>query len=127
VAAALKDVRDALGVRTVVAHTRCWAAAYGDHAASLAPALKSGVALATTRFRFGDGFTLENYLDTLALPDEADGETLAAKLRKVSPGAALVPSKKVTEKKVTTIGLGDAFVGGFLAKLSESGIRYARR
>ena len=110
-----------IGVPSVVVHTRYWAAAFGGNAATLAPALEGGIALATTRFRFGDDFTLQEYLGTLALPVEADGAAFARRLCAALPGALCAPSKQVAEKNVTTIGLGDVFVGGFLAKLSEIG------
>ena len=124
VASALRDVRSLIGVRTVVVHTRHWAAAFGGNAAALAPALESGIALATTRLRFGDDFTLQKYLSTLSLPDAAESVAFARRLRSVLPDVLCAPSKWVLEKNVTTIGLGDAFVGGFLAKLSETGVHY---
>ena len=124
VASALRDIHGLVGVRSVVVHTRHWAAAFGGNAAALAPALEGGIALATTRLRFGDDFTLQAYLDTLALPEEPKGAAFTRRLCAVLPDALCVPSKQVAEKNVTTIGLGDAFVGGFLARLSEVGDHY---
>ncbi|MEA4898291.1 MAG: ADP-dependent glucokinase/phosphofructokinase [Christensenellaceae bacterium] len=118
VADALRDVLDVVGARAVVVHTRHWAAAFGQGAATLEPALAGGVALATTRFRFGDDFTVDNYQDTCDLPGDPQGAKFVKRLCALLPDAACVPAKRVSEKRVTTIGLGDAFVGGFLMALS---------
>lgn len=126
VAAALRDAHKLIGARSVVVHTRHWAAAVGQNAAALTPALEAGVALATTRFRFGDDFTSEEYKNTCGLPLEAQGLALAKRLAALLPNSACVPAKRVEEKKVTTIGLGDAFVGGFLMALSAGGVGYLR-
>ncbi len=123
VSSALGDILGLIGTRSVVVHTRYWAAACGRNAASLQPALAGGIALATTRFRFGDDFTLEDYRNTSRLSDEAEGAAFSARLREMMPDAMCVPSKKVEEKRVTTIGLGDAFVGGFLAALLDGKVR----
>jgi ADP-dependent phosphofructokinase/glucokinase len=120
VAAALNDVRALLGARTVAVHTRYWAAACGERAGALQSALAGGIALATTRFRFGDDFTLADYKNTLALPDEGVSADFIRRLGAVAPDISCLPSKEVMEKKVTTIGLGDAFVGGFLSALADS-------
>jgi ADP-dependent phosphofructokinase/glucokinase len=123
VSSALRDILGLIGTRSVVVHTRYWAAACGRNAASLESALAGGIALATTRFRFGDDFTQENYRNTSSLPDEAEGAAFSARLRVIMPDAMCVPSKMVHEKRVTTIGLGDAFVGGFLAALLDGGVK----
>lgn len=117
VSSALRDILALIGARSVVVHTRYWAAAYGGSAMALESALVGGIVLATTRFRFGDDFTPEDYRNTFCLPDEAEGAAFSARLREMMPDAMCVPSKKAQEKRVTTIGLGDAFVGGFLAAL----------
>lgn len=119
VSSALRDILAVIGTRSVVVHTRHWAAACGRNAAALKPALVGGIVLATTRFRFGDDFTLEDYRNTFCLPDEAESASFSERLQERMPDAVCVPSKMVQEKKVTTIGLGDAFVGGFLAAFTE--------
>ena len=119
VADALRDVLDVVGARSVVVHTRHWAALFGQGAAALEPALAGGIALATTRLRFGDGFTVEDYRNTCDLPGEPRGGAFVKRLCALLPGVACVPAKRVLEKRVTTIGLGDAFVGGFLRALLQ--------
>jgi ADP-dependent phosphofructokinase/glucokinase len=74
--------------------------------------------MATTRFRFGDDFTEENYMETDGLSQEEEGSVFANELKiLLGDKVCCIPSVRVEEKKVTTIGLGDAFVGGFLPAL----------
>lgn len=76
--------------------------------------------MATTRFRFGDNFGEKQYNDTYSLMDEEEGEVFSASFTNLAKGVGLsIPSVKVAETRVTTIGLGDAFVGGFLPPLLD--------
>jgi ADP-dependent phosphofructokinase/glucokinase len=74
--------------------------------------------MATTRFRFGDDFTGGDYAGTGALPPEDQGAAFAGEIQALlGDRVCCVPSFLVPEKNVTTIGLGDTFVGGFLPAL----------
>jgi ADP-dependent phosphofructokinase/glucokinase len=118
--AALRDLHSLLPVPTLVIHTRHWALAFGARAAGYAKALKGGISMATTRFRHGDDFTAADYRETEGLPAEKAGEEFAAALgRLAGDEVCCLPSFRVAERDVTTIGLGDAFVGGFLPALVE--------
>jgi ADP-dependent phosphofructokinase/glucokinase len=118
--AALRNLHQLLPVPALVIHTRYWALAFGSRAARYAKALKGGITMATTRFRFGDEFTPADYLETERLPVEATGMEFAASLGGLAgDGVCCLPSVQVEESRVTTIGLGDAFVGGFLPALAE--------
>ena len=76
--------------------------------------------MAATRFRFGDDFTPADYRETEGLRAEAIGAEFAATLNRLAGhGICCLPSVQVEEGKGTTIGLGDAFVGGFLPALLE--------
>ena len=118
VKAALADLHQLIPVPVIVVHSMYWALAYGDTAPSMAHALKGGVTMATTRFRYGDDFTVENYRKLENLPPNPEGAQFAAAIggflgRKV----CVVPVAQVDQSNGTTIGLGDAFVGGFLPAL----------
>lgn len=117
---ALRDAYALLGARTLLVHTRHWVLAYGRGAGALAGALAGGIALAGARYRFGDDFTPAQVRDTQALPRQADAARFAAKLQALAGDAlCCLPCVDAPEQNVTTIGLGDAFVGGFLAALCD--------
>lgn len=115
IAAALRDIADIIPCPLLVLHTRYWALAYGDSAGDYTKALFGGIVMATTRFRFGDDFTRKDYAGTSALLPEEQGMAFAEKIHAFLGNRVFcIPSFQVSEKNVTTIGLGDTFVGGFL-------------
>jgi len=117
--ASLQELHRLLPVPALVIHTQYWALAFGSNAAAYVEALKGGITMAATRFRFGDDFTPADYRNTEGLPAEARGAEFAAALgRLAGDSVCCLPSVRVTESKVTTVGLGDAFVGGFLPALA---------
>jgi ADP-dependent phosphofructokinase/glucokinase len=118
--AALRDVSQLLPVPAIVVHTRFWCLVYGADAARYAKALGGGLTMATTRFRFGDDFTPTDYQGTEELPAESIGARFATRLGGMAGDrVCCLPALDVKARDVTTIGLGDAFVGGFLPALAE--------
>ena len=115
---ALADLKELIPVDTLVLHTRNWALAYGAGASKYAAALKAGITMATTRFRNGDDFTLTNYRRIHGMaprPKNAKfADTIGASARN---DTCCMPVAAVEQSNATTIGLGDAFVGGFLPAL----------
>jgi len=74
--------------------------------------------MATTRLRFGDDFTLADYLATLELSAEPEGLDFQDAIEANAPdNICCHPSLQVREIPKATVGLGDAFVGGFLPQL----------
>ncbi|TDT33885.1 ADP-dependent glucokinase/phosphofructokinase [Naumannella halotolerans] len=114
VRAALADLGAMFPVPMLVVHTRHWAAARGEGAAGFGPALRWGSDLATTRYRVGDDWTAQDLATTGKLPLSDAGRTVRDGLSE-SPGLWTEPTRSVggTGPR-TTIGLGDAFVAGFL-------------
>ena len=110
---ALEKLHAALPGPTLVVHTRRWALASGKNAERFEAALRAGVVMATTRLRYGDDFDAARCEETAALPHDEDGAAFADGL-KGGRDIACVPSFSVPKGNFTTIGLGDAFVGGFL-------------
>jgi ADP-dependent phosphofructokinase/glucokinase len=101
-----------------VVHTRFWALAYGKDALKYRESLLGGITLATTRFRFGDNFTKADYTATGQLRPEKAGEKFSREIESPANGlVCCIPSFLVSEKDVTTVGLGDTFAGGFLPAL----------
>lgn len=121
VAAAVEELRTLVPAPTLVVHTQHWALAVGRRGRTLGPALRGGIVMASTRYRLGDGFTADDYAATAAMPPGALGEEVAAEVaRLLGPDATVVPALDLSAVATpTTIGLGDAFVGGFLAALDE--------
>jgi len=118
VAGALASLGSRLPTSTIVVHTEQWAVAYGPDAGRFARALEGGTTMATARFRHGDALTTEHYAAVQALPRNVGGAAFARALhRLVGDRAHCVPVAEVDQSTGTTIGLGDAFVGGFLATL----------
>ena len=119
VADALRSVRRVVRAATVVIHTQYWALAEGPLARSLERALEGGTAMAAARYLHGDAVTASEVEGMAAYPRRAQGEVLAGRLRAVlGADAVVVPAFSLTTQTATTIGLGDAFVGGFVAALA---------
>jgi len=122
-----EEIRDALAalhkrspIPTIVVHSMYWALAYGEDAPRMARALKGGVTMATTRFRYGDDFTESHYRQTEALPPNEAGAHFAREIEALLGNrVCCIPVAHVEQANATTIGLGDAFVGGFLPALLE--------
>lgn len=119
VTCALADLSRLIPAAAIVVHTRRWALAYGDGANRYAAALKAGVTMATTRFRYGDDFTMANYQEIGEREPNAE-DARFANIINAAPGNSMVcvPVAEVEQEHGTTIGLGDAFVGGFLPALA---------
>lgn len=117
---ALVLLRRAVPARTLVVHSSRWALALGDRAARLRGALRGGITMASTRYLHGDGMTADNYHEVAQRVPDSDASTFAKRLE--ARGADLVcePAFRLATEDPTTIGLGDAFIGGFIAAL-ESG------
>lgn len=117
----LRDVSHALSAAhtlipapALVVHTKYWAVAVGPESVRHRNALESAVQMAATRYRLGDGHTAADFAETAQLPRHQAGADLVAHVeREIS--AIGVPAFVVDTATPTTIGLGDTFVGGFLA------------
>jgi len=127
VRAALQDLHALIPVPILVVHTMHWAAAYGPGLAQgggpacYTRALKGGVTMATTRFCHGDDFTAEDYRRTESLPPNPAGAAFCRDLGQLlGDRVRCVPVAQVDQAHGVTVGLGDAFVGGFLPALLPS-------
>lgn len=115
---ALVDLQRLIPVPVIVVHSRYWALVYGEKVASFSKALKGGITMATTRFCYGDDFTVENYKKIESLSPNQEGAIVAEALKKLlGSKICCVSVAHVEQSNATTVGLGDAFVGGFLPEL----------
>jgi len=118
VSRAIKDLHEFIPASAVVLHTQHWALAHGNSASRYAEALRAGVTLATTRFRCGDDFSLADYREIERRAPSDDNAEFANVINSAAGGnLCCVPVAEVEQANATTIGLGDAFVGGFLPAL----------
>lgn len=114
VAAALADVHALIPAPALVVHTKFWAVAVGPEAGRHRAALESATRTAATRYRLGDDCRADDLDETARLPRHAGGAAVVAAVVQRMPAVG-VPAYVVDVARPTTIGLGDTFVGGFLA------------
>jgi ADP-dependent phosphofructokinase/glucokinase len=121
VTAALANLQPLIPVPALVVHSRLWALGVGPRAPRYADALESAVRMAATRYRVGDDLSAQDFDETAALTRDPDGarvvEAVIAADPRAAAGAAAFRLDHV--ERPTTIGLGDSFVGGFLAALAR--------
>lgn len=119
VAAALAEAFALIPADCLVIHTKHWSLALGPGAARYADALRGGIVMASTRYFVGDGHTAADYERVAGLPEQPAGAAVAAALEARFPGRIVCRAALVLETDhPSTIGLGDTFVGGFIAALA---------
>lgn len=124
VADALADLHRAVPARALVVHTRCWSLAVGEAARRYGDALLGGITMASARYVVGDGLTPTDYRAVGGRPIDPDGAALARALdRRLGDRVRCVPAFRLDAPSPTTIGLGDTFVGGFIAALVTTDAR----
>jgi ADP-dependent phosphofructokinase/glucokinase len=119
VVAALREAQRLIPATTLVVHTRFWAIALGRDAGRFAGALRGAVEAAATRYRLGDRYDAADLAATSALPRHAGGAGVVEAVASALPDAVGVAAFDLDTPTPTTIGLGDTFVGGFLAELAR--------
>jgi len=120
VADALAAVHALIPVPTLVLHTKYWALALGG--GEYTQALDTGTVMAATRYAHGDDFTDDDVERIRRLPRRPESVAFAAALRS-HPAIECVPGFALDVENPTTVGLGDTFVGGFLAEVARKGLR----
>lgn len=115
---ALSEIRSIIPAPTLVIHTKHWAVALGDRCLEYEGALRGGIVMASTRYCFGDGVTSSKYAEVSRYEPNKKSVEFARKVNSAQQGSILcVPALDLQVKHPTTIGLGDTFVGGFIAQL----------
>ena len=103
---------------TVVVHTKYWSLARGARAGEFTDALAGGIDLASTRYCYGDNFTVADLAAVRQLSVHAGGAQFCAQIQdRLGGSVRCVPGRVLDVPRPTTIGLGDTFVGGFLGTL----------
>jgi ADP-dependent phosphofructokinase/glucokinase len=115
---ALMSLRALIPAPVLVVHTRYWSVAVGEGAGAYAGPLNDGVVVASTRYSYGDEYTDQQYAAMRSRPRRTEAREFAAALESRMGGVVrCVPAFDLDVAEPTTIGLGDTFVGGFLAGL----------
>ncbi|SDT37642.1 ADP-dependent glucokinase/phosphofructokinase [Actinoplanes derwentensis] len=121
IAGALTELATLIPAPTLVLHTKYWALAYGDHAATWANALDSGTVMAAVRYRHGDDFTDDDVVELRRRARRPESVVFARDLENlVGNRVHCAPAFALDVPNPTTVGLGDTFVGGFLTALARS-------
>jgi ADP-dependent phosphofructokinase/glucokinase len=115
---AIDSLKALIPVPTLLVHTKYWSLALGEAADEYAEALRDGIVIASTRYCYGDDYTDDHYELTRRLPVRPEASSLANSLeRRMGAAVRCVPGLTLDVAQPTTVGLGDSFVGGFLASL----------
>jgi len=115
---ALAELQDLIPADALVVHSKYWSLAYGADAAKHDAGLRGGITMASTRYRHGDCFTAADYESVAELSPNALGAEFAESINtKLGDSVHCLPGITIDVEHPTTIGLGDTFVGGFVAAL----------
>ncbi len=116
VVSALRALAGLVPAPVVVVHTKYWSVALGADAGRFEDALRGGIALASARYLAGDGLTADSVRAVATRPVHPRGAAVVASVRTAyGARAAGAPAYVLDTSAPTSIGLGDTFVGGFLA------------
>jgi len=121
-ASALKDLSASIRAQHIIVHTQYWALCYGENASTYKASLRGGVTMATTRYCHGDDFALTEYQAVGERPPNEEQGSFVEQLEKgLGDAVCCVPVAEIhgQPETVTSVGLGDAFVGGFLLALAN--------
>ena len=107
--------------KLLIIHTSNWSLVYGKNAKNYKDCLENGILLATGRMIYGDNLEKSNFIKIKKefIYKKSSEEFSFLVNQKGDNMISCLPSYNINLKNQTTIGLGDFFVGGFLAKLVE--------
>lgn len=130
VAAAINEMYAQADVPLLICHSAFWALAYGRQPQRVRDALEGGIVMASTRFRCGGSFTEADYENTKKIPARHSSIDFCRELSLLlgEEEVLCLPGLDMDDiSHPVTIGLGDAFIGGFLPRLlSEEEQRYIK-
>jgi ADP-specific Phosphofructokinase/Glucokinase conserved region len=121
---ALTSLRGVIPAPTLVVHTKYWSAALGEDAGEFAGPLDDGIVIASTRYSHGDEYAARHCALMRSRPRRTESVEFAAALEaRMGPVVRCLPGFDLDVAEPTTIGLGDTFVGGFLAAVARAARR----
>ncbi len=122
VSEAIKYVYEKTGFDNLIVHSKYWALVYGKNSNIIKPALKYGIAMASTRFKYGDDFGQKEFDEILNHKLEIEPSKFCNKLENSLNGkVGCIPSFDLDYlENPTIVGLGDFFAGGLLIGLIKN-------
>jgi ADP-dependent phosphofructokinase/glucokinase len=119
VATAVAELRARVPHPILVVHTRHWTLVHGERAAGYAAAADNGNATAAARYAYGDGLTAERVAAIATGSRQESSVVFAREVEDlIGDAATCLPGFDVRVPSPTTIGLGDTFIGGFIAAIA---------
>ena len=117
---AVRDLHASVGAETLVVHTQRWALALGGAEPLRRAMVVGGLTLAGARYRYGDAVTAAHLADVPGWPSQPDAQAFAEAVEAAAGSDVTCRAAYAVAVTVpTTIGLGDAFVGGVVAALAD--------
>jgi len=117
---ALTSLQALIPAATLVLHTKYWSTALGKGADEYARPVNEGIVIASARYSYGDEYTDQHCELMRRGPRRTAALEFAAALEGRMGGVVrCVPAFDLDVAQPTTIGLGDTFVGGFLAAVFQ--------
>lgn len=114
----LLTIKKILLSKMVIIHTRFWTCIIGDNAINYKNSIIEGNAVATTCYRKGYSFSIEDLLQTKQIKFSEESYRFCKELSLINDKSLFCyPTYKIKEERVYPVGLGDAFIGGFISKL----------
>jgi ADP-dependent phosphofructokinase/glucokinase len=113
----LESLHERIPAPHLMVHTHLWAALVGPEASKYASSLRAAVQMASARYHFGDSLTLAQYDSVPTFAHNAVAGSVEDVLSShYAAHGAFSPGFQLDTEIPTTIGLGDSFIGGFLAQ-----------
>ena len=117
---AVRALQRIIPAPTLVVHTGHWVMACGTGAGRFEQPMRAGTTMACTRMRLGDDFGSGDVRNTETMTIRPESAEFASAVNELGGEEILcIPSIAIDSGHATTIGLGDAFVGGFLPMLVD--------
>lgn len=121
VVAMVKDLQKVIPSKHLMVHTHLFAAIIGPGSSRYSKALDAAVQMASARYHFGDSLTPGEYALVSSFPRNAVASEIENALRaEFTAECALTHGFQLDTETPTTIGLGDSFIGGFIAELAHT-------
>lgn len=118
IVSAVHDISKRISVPILMIHTKYWSIVVGSNHVRYVDSLLSGITMATTRYIFGDDFTVEDFVSTGQLSKNQRSLEMADSINnQLANFGHFIPAFNAVCESPTTIGLGDSFVGGFILGL----------
>lgn len=123
---AIEQIDSKFPNNTVILHNSIWNDMSTPSSSKLFNALQFAVATSTTRYMFGDSINKDTILKTYQNIILDKTNELSIPLNSLT-NWSFIPTPQVDCPNPTTIGLGDSFIGGFLAALNDPSLTTTQR